>query len=70
MTAAPADPEARRAFEDSLFTLCILMGQPCAPRHCTRSSSTPRADAHGPHGPEARAGRQSPAHQQRIDGRS
>ncbi|WUF75036.1 DUF5133 domain-containing protein [Streptomyces nojiriensis] len=31
MTAAPADPEARRAFEDSLFTLCILMGQPCAP---------------------------------------
>ncbi|MFF4427174.1 DUF5133 domain-containing protein [Streptomyces sp. NPDC001549] len=31
LTAAPADPETRRAFEDSLFTLCILMGQPCAP---------------------------------------
>ncbi|WP_078893414.1 DUF5133 domain-containing protein [Streptomyces sp. NRRL F-2580] len=30
LTAAPADPEARRAFEDSLFTLCILMGRPCA----------------------------------------
>ncbi|MFC6134740.1 DUF5133 domain-containing protein [Streptomyces spororaveus] len=60
MTAAPADPEARRAFEDSLFTLCILMGQPCAPeaRHGAQ------------HGPEARAGRQSPAHPQRTDGRS
>ncbi|MFF2785986.1 DUF5133 domain-containing protein [Streptomyces sp. NPDC058049] len=31
LTAAPADPETRRAFEDSLFTLCILMAQPCAP---------------------------------------
>ncbi|WP_405785841.1 DUF5133 domain-containing protein [Streptomyces sp. NBC_01367] len=31
LTAAPADPEARRALEDSLFTLCVLMGQPCAP---------------------------------------
>ncbi|WP_314254535.1 DUF5133 domain-containing protein [Streptomyces kutzneri] len=30
LTAAPADPEVRRTFEDSLFTLCILMGQPCA----------------------------------------
>ncbi|WKD36680.1 DUF5133 domain-containing protein [Streptomyces xanthophaeus] len=31
LSAAPVDPEARRSFEDSLFTLCILMGQPCAP---------------------------------------
>ncbi|MFE9928496.1 DUF5133 domain-containing protein [Streptomyces sp. NPDC005533] len=30
LTAAPADPQARRAFEDALFTLCILMGRPCA----------------------------------------
>ncbi|MET9694186.1 DUF5133 domain-containing protein [Streptomyces sp. NPDC006514] len=31
LTAAPADPEACRAFEDSLFTLCLLVSQPCAP---------------------------------------
>lgn len=31
LTAAPTDPETRRALEDSLFTPCILMGQPCAP---------------------------------------
>ncbi|WP_405827427.1 DUF5133 domain-containing protein [Streptomyces sp. NBC_00105] len=30
LTAAPADLEARGAFEDSLFTLCVLMGRPCA----------------------------------------
>ncbi|MFB6514931.1 DUF5133 domain-containing protein [Streptomyces virginiae] len=30
LTAAPADPETCRAFEDSLFTLCVLMGRPCA----------------------------------------
>ncbi|MFF9056684.1 DUF5133 domain-containing protein [Streptomyces erythrochromogenes] len=29
LTAAPADREARGAFEDSLFTLCVLMGRPC-----------------------------------------
>ncbi|MFF3674546.1 DUF5133 domain-containing protein [Streptomyces sp. NPDC002120] len=29
LTASPADPEARQAFEDALFTLCILMGRPC-----------------------------------------
>ncbi|TDU73755.1 uncharacterized protein DUF5133 [Streptomyces sp. KS 21] len=32
LTAAPADPEARRAFEDVLFTLCVLMGRPSAPQ--------------------------------------
>ncbi|MEV6734700.1 MULTISPECIES: DUF5133 domain-containing protein [unclassified Streptomyces] len=31
LIAAPADPDARRAFEDSLFTLCVLMGRPSAP---------------------------------------
>ncbi|MCX4804556.1 DUF5133 domain-containing protein [Streptomyces sp. NBC_01214] len=31
LTAEPGDPEACRAFEDSLFRLCILMGQPFAP---------------------------------------
>ncbi|MFB7983652.1 DUF5133 domain-containing protein [Streptomyces vinaceus] len=28
LTAAPADAEARRTFEDWLFTLCVLMGRP------------------------------------------
>ncbi|WP_158710120.1 DUF5133 domain-containing protein [Streptomyces katrae] len=32
LTAAPADPDARRAFEDVLFTLCVLMGRPSAPQ--------------------------------------
>ncbi|MFB6558900.1 DUF5133 domain-containing protein [Streptomyces sp. NPDC056400] len=31
LTAEPVDPEACRAFEAPPFTLCILMGQPCAP---------------------------------------
>ncbi|MFE9565920.1 DUF5133 domain-containing protein [Streptomyces sp. NPDC006487] len=31
LAAAPTDTEARREFEDTLFTLCILMGQPCPP---------------------------------------
>ncbi|MFE2167746.1 DUF5133 domain-containing protein [Streptomyces sp. NPDC059447] len=30
LTAAPSDLAARGAFEDSLFTLCVLMGRPCA----------------------------------------
>ncbi|MDX3539955.1 DUF5133 domain-containing protein [Streptomyces sp. MB09-01] len=30
LQAAPADADARRAFEDSLFTLCVLMGRPSA----------------------------------------
>ncbi|MFI6144397.1 DUF5133 domain-containing protein [Streptomyces sp. NPDC051109] len=30
LTAAPADPGARRAFEDSVFVLCVLMGRPSA----------------------------------------
>ncbi|MFD7558845.1 DUF5133 domain-containing protein [Streptomyces sp. NPDC059835] len=29
LTAAPSDLAARGAFEDSLFTLCVLMGRPC-----------------------------------------
>ncbi|MEU9107393.1 DUF5133 domain-containing protein [Streptomyces xanthophaeus] len=29
LKAAPADPRARRVFEDCLFTLCVLMGRPC-----------------------------------------
>lgn len=31
LTTAPTDPEARRVFEDSLFTLCVLMGRPHPP---------------------------------------
>lgn len=30
LTAAPADEAARRTFEDSLFTLCVLMAEPSA----------------------------------------
>ncbi|WP_328296510.1 DUF5133 domain-containing protein [Streptomyces sp. NBC_00435] len=30
LAAAPADAAARREFEDTLFTLCVLMGRPCA----------------------------------------
>ncbi|MER7118388.1 DUF5133 domain-containing protein [Streptomyces goshikiensis] len=29
LTAAPADPKVRRAFEGSLFALCVRMGRPC-----------------------------------------
>ncbi|MET9609366.1 DUF5133 domain-containing protein [Streptomyces sp. NPDC006512] len=31
LTATPTDHDARRAFEDTLFTLCVLMGRPSAP---------------------------------------
>ncbi|MEU9417916.1 DUF5133 domain-containing protein [Streptomyces sp. NPDC048272] len=30
LTAHPTDPVTRRDFEDSLFTLCVLMGRPNA----------------------------------------
>ncbi|MFJ7271688.1 DUF5133 domain-containing protein [Streptomyces sp. NPDC099050] len=30
LTASPADDEARRAVEDAVFTLCVLMGRPSA----------------------------------------
>ncbi|CAM5281828.1 hypothetical protein SAVIM338S_00149 [Streptomyces avidinii] len=30
LTESPADDEARRAVEDSVFTLCVLMGRPSA----------------------------------------
>ncbi|MFF3728149.1 DUF5133 domain-containing protein [Streptomyces erythrochromogenes] len=30
LAAAPADETARRAFEDCMFTLCVLMAEPCA----------------------------------------
>ncbi|WP_328786438.1 MULTISPECIES: DUF5133 domain-containing protein [unclassified Streptomyces] len=60
-TAEPVDPEARRAFEDSLFTLCILMGQPCAPEALHEAV---QCTAGRPHGLEARAGQQGPAHPQ------
>ncbi|WP_159040671.1 MULTISPECIES: DUF5133 domain-containing protein [unclassified Streptomyces] len=30
LAAAPGDATARRAFEDSLFTLSVLMAEPCA----------------------------------------
>ncbi|WP_407841452.1 DUF5133 domain-containing protein [Streptomyces sp. DSM 116496] len=31
LSAAPTGTEARQEFEDTLFSLCVLTGQPCPP---------------------------------------
>lgn len=66
MLASPADLTVRATFEDSGYTLCVLMGKRCAreaadaaERYLREQSERPRAAAVGRRGPPS--GRRFPA---------